>query len=138
MKTNQRSSNRNRLSNGRRTLNRNKQSNVSIKNRIGKSTIKPKGDLRQKLASKKSIKSPINKSPTNSKANSDVKSRLGLQSNTARLEALKEARAQLKASNTVSSFLNNYLTWITNVLFLFEFKKKENISKRFKITNFSN
>ena len=71
---------------------------TSLKNRIGKPGAKPTIDLRQVLT-KKVAKVPAK--PASSKAsekpNSDVKSRLGLQSKTARLEALREVRAQLKA-----------------------------------------
>ena len=67
---------------------------TSVKNRIGKPAAKPTGDLRQMLA-KKVVKATVSKAPE--KPNSDVKSRLGLQSKTARLEALREAKEQLKA-----------------------------------------
>lgn len=103
MKTNQ-NSNRNRTSNqsNRRPLNRNKQQNQrstglsGVRSRIGK----PKVDLRQILTKK--VKQPI-KSTTkvsNVSSGSDVKSRLGLQSGTARLEAKKVAIAQLKSTKT--------------------------------------
>jgi len=101
MKTNQRS-NGNRPNSNRRGQppNRSKQSVNSrlsgVRSRIGK----PKVDLRQMLKSKgATTKSSLNNKASTSAAasGSNVKSRLGLQSATARLEAMKEARAQLSS-----------------------------------------
>ena len=65
-----------------------------MKNRIGKPVAKPTGDLRQMLA-KKVAKSLPNKPAE--KPISNVKSRLGLQSLTAKLEAKQAVKAQLQA-----------------------------------------
>lgn len=99
MKTNQRSANnRGRSTNARRPLNgqsvRRPKESVGMKHRIGNSGTKPKGDLRQMLVKK--VKKTLN-DKTTTKPTSDVKSRLGLQSKSAKLEAIKEAKAQLKA-----------------------------------------
>lgn len=97
MKTNpkQAANGRSRPANGRRApLARGGGPTNSVKNRIGKPVAKPTGDLRQMLA-KKVTKSSPNKPAE--KPISNVKSRLGLQSLTAKLEAKQAAKAQLQA-----------------------------------------
>lgn len=99
MKTNRNNSNRSNIR--KRQLNRNRSNrSENVKSRIGKLNIKPKGDLRQKLKNKS------NKTE-NKPSTSNVKSRLGLQSKSAMIEAKKEALAQLKSirAKEVNKFL---------------------------------
>ena len=121
MKTNpkQAANGRSRPANGRRApLVRGGVPTTSVKNRIGKPTAKPTGDLRQMLAKKVAKPSPTKPS----EPSSNVKSRLGLQSQTARLEAQREAKAQMQAirdknvsliSSLVQSFWECFQTTTT-------------------------
>lgn len=82
---------------GRQSQNRsdgNLRNGSNIRSRIGTTVAKPKGDLRQMLKKKKEVPSS---QPSTSNVTSNVKSRLGLQSKTAKIEALKEAKAHLRS-----------------------------------------
>lgn len=112
MKTNPKA-NRNRSSNAnqsRAPLNRNKApvnqrrstGLAGVKSRIGK----PKIDLRLVLTKK--VRTPTKTATTSTATSSNVKSRLGLQSATAKLEAKREAREQLKLIQNKVSSLDSY------------------------------